>query len=80
MNSNLKKIVRRRVGSAVFALLGLFFLGSAAGSHIEGLRSRNVEYVQNIPIFIVISVVCVAIGVAFLFAAWRMWRVPEQSP
>ena len=80
MSSNRHQIVRRKVGSVVFGLLGLFFLVSAAGPHVDGLRTRHIEYMQNIPIFVVISVVCMAIGSALLFAAWRLWRVPKQLP
>jgi hypothetical protein len=52
--------------------------GSAVGPHIDGLRTRHIEYMQNIPILVVISAVLLVIGGALLFAARRLWRVPEQ--
>ena len=76
MRTNLQRIVLRRIGSILLGLLGVFFLVSAAGSHIDNFRTRHIEYMQNLPIFITISVVFVAVGGILLWTAWRLWRVP----
>jgi hypothetical protein len=76
VSSILQRIVRRRIGSAVSGLLGLFFLISAAGSHMDNWRDAHIEYTQNILVFIIISLACVGIAGALPFAAWRLWRIP----
>lgn len=80
MSSNLQRIVRRRIGSVVLGFLGLFFLISAAGSHVDNLRDPHIGYAQNFLFFVIISIVFAAIGGALLFAAWRLWRLPQELP
>lgn len=80
MSSHRHRVVRRRIGSAVCGLFGFWMAAGAIGVHIDGLRTRHIEYMENIPIFGIISVVLLAIGGALLFGAWRLWRVPEQLP
>jgi len=80
MNNYRQRIVRRRIGSVACGLLGLCIAVSAFSAHIEGLRTRHIEYMQNIPIFVIISAVLLVIGSALLFAAWRLWRMPERLP
>lgn len=79
MSTRLQQIFARRIVSIVFGLLGLWMLISAVGAHFDGLAKRHVEYAQNIPIFIIFSVLLGAIGGALLIAAWRLWRLPPQK-
>jgi hypothetical protein len=80
MSSHRHRIVRRRIGAAVCGLLGFWIAASAVGSHVDGVRTRHIEYMQNIPVFVIISAVLIVIGGCLLFASWRLWRVPEQLP
>ena len=78
MSTSLQRVFLRRIASVVSGLLGFWLLANAVGVHIEGLRTGHLEYTQNTAIFVIISIVLVIIGGALLFAAWRLWRMPEQ--
>ena len=80
MSTNGKRIIWRRGGSIVCALLSLYFVASAIALHVEGMRTNHLDYRHHIPMFVVDSIVLVIIGGALLFAARRLWRVPGQSP
>ena len=77
MSSKHQRLVTRRIASVVSALLGIFLVVSAAGSHVENLRAPHIEYTQNLSVFAAVSIVFVAIGMVLLFAAWRLWPIPE---
>ena len=80
MSGNRQRIVPRRIGSVVCALLGFWLVAGAVGVHIDGLSTHHTEYMWNIPIFVVLSAVVLVIGGALLFAAWRLWRAPKRLP
>ena len=78
MSKSLQRVVPRRIASVLSGLLGFWLLLDAVGVHIDGLRTRHIEYTQNTSLFVIISVVFVVIGGALLLVAWRLWRVPDQ--
>jgi predicted Co/Zn/Cd cation transporter (cation efflux family) len=78
MSSNPQRFVWRRVSAVLVALIGVYFLSSAVGPLIDGFRSRHIEFMHNIPIFIVFTMFLFAVGLALLFGARRLWRRPTS--
>ena len=78
MSSNRQRVIRRRIGSSVCGLLGLWLVANAVGPHVDGLRERHIEYMQNIPVFVILSMIFLVVGGALLSAAWKLWRAPED--
>lgn len=78
MSTSHQRILARRIASVASALLGFWLLVDAVGVHIDGLVTRHIEYTRNFALFFTISAVFVVIAGALLFAAWRLWRRPEE--
>jgi succinate dehydrogenase hydrophobic anchor subunit len=76
MSTNPQRFVWRRVSAVLLALLGVYFLCGAVAPLIDGFRSRQFEFMHNIPHFILFSVFLLAVGLASLFGASRLWRRP----
>lgn len=79
MSGHRHKVLRRRIGAVVSAILGFLMAASATRVHFEGLVSQDTEYMQNWPILVAVSLAFVTIGGALLFAASKLWRVPESE-
>ncbi len=79
MGTNRHRSRWRRVSAVLLALVGLWFLASAVMPLVDGFRTRHVEFMNNIPIFVILAAVLLAISIGLLFAARRLWRQPPSS-
>ena len=77
VNKGVRQVIRRVIGVAVCGL-GLWMIIGAVGLHVHGLRTGDIEYTRNIPLYIIVSAGLVIMGGAFLFSAWKLWRWPER--
>ena len=70
--------IRRRIGAVLCALLGGYLICSVIFTLLDKLQEPTREFRDYLPILLAVWTVLFVLGLALIFAAWRLWQ--KQRP
>ena len=64
----------KKFAAIVIGLFGFWFVLSSVVGFARGLWTRNVEFINNLSLLLIIYVATVLFGIALLIGAWKLWK------
>jgi hypothetical protein len=67
---------KRKAGAALLGGFGIYLLVTTVWHFCDGLRSRQVEFMNNLAVFVGIDSALFLVGLVLLWLARWLWRQP----